>query len=200
MSQSSAGSGRLYRELAALGRRAVAAGLVVGSGGNLSARLDGERCLVTVAGAWLDDLSPEDVTTVDLADGSTPGGGSVPSSELAVHLAAYRARPDVTAVAHLHPQVALLLDDLGYPIELRTTDHACYVRAIGRVPALPPGGAAVAAAVGTALTDGTDCLLLAGHGCVVVADSVELAARRALNLEEAARSTYRRLLLAGRSD
>ncbi len=45
------------------------------------------------------------------------------------------------------------------------------------------------------MADGTNCVVLAQHGCSVVADSVELAHKRALYLEEAARLTYRALLL-----
>ena len=39
---------QLVRELVVVGRKAVAAGLVIGSGGNLSARLPGaDECVVT---------------------------------------------------------------------------------------------------------------------------------------------------------
>ena len=38
-------------------------------------------------------------------------------------------------------------------------------------------------------------MVLSNHGCTVVADTVELAHKRAVNLEEAALATYRALLL-----
>jgi L-fuculose-phosphate aldolase len=41
-----------------------------------------------------------------------------------------------------------------------------------------------------------DAVVLAHHGCSALGDSVPMALRRALNLEEAAMMTYR-LLLAG---
>ncbi len=53
----------------------------------------------------------------------------------------------------------------------------------------------MAALTAAMAADGTDCLVLSQHGCVVMADSVELAHKRARNLEEAAALTYRALTL-----
>ncbi|HVB28119.1 MAG TPA: class II aldolase/adducin family protein [Mycobacteriales bacterium] len=178
------------------GRRAGAAGLVVGSGGNLSARkADGDECVVTARDSWLDSLGGADFSVVAIADGSLRRGHGRPSSELGLHLAAYRSRPDARAVIHLHPQTCVLLTALGHPIRLVSTDHTYYVRQVATVPYLPPGSDALADAVAAALGDGSDCVVLSHHGCCVVADSVGLALRRAVNLEEAARLTYRALLL-----
>ena len=47
------------------------------------------------------------------------------------------------------------------------------------------------------MADGTNCVILAHHGCSVLGESIEMAHRRAANLEEAARLTYRALLLTG---
>lgn len=178
----------LGNRLAAVGRSVVARGLVVASGGNLSAR-QGDAIVVTAAGAWLDE--PE-FSVVGLAGDRR--AGPPPSSELPLHLAAYRARGDVQAVLHLHPQTALLLDALNQDVHLLTTDHAYYLRRVRRTPYATPGSAELARTTAEALR-GCDCVVLARHGCCVVADSVDLAHRRALNLEEAARMTYRALLL-----
>jgi L-fuculose-phosphate aldolase len=49
--------GDLRDQLAHVGFDVVRAGMVVGSGGNLSARATGEdECWVTAAGTWLDRL------------------------------------------------------------------------------------------------------------------------------------------------
>jgi L-fuculose-phosphate aldolase len=126
-----------------------------------------------------------------------PSSRAEPTSEIALHLALYRARPDVNAVIHLHPQTALLLDALGEHIRIVTTDHAFYLRRVSTVPFRLPGSSEVAALTAAMAADGTDCLVLSQHGCVVMADSVELAHKRARNLEEAAMLTYR-ALAAGR--
>ncbi|HEX5495504.1 MAG TPA: class II aldolase/adducin family protein, partial [Mycobacteriales bacterium] len=112
-SAGSAGVAELVAELVAAGRRLVRHGLVIGSGGNLSARMPGgSSCLVTAAGSWLDELTGEDLSEVALSDGAVLAGNPAPSSEVALHLASYRVRPDVRAVVHVHPQHAVLLSAL----------------------------------------------------------------------------------------
>jgi ribulose-5-phosphate 4-epimerase/fuculose-1-phosphate aldolase len=196
--------GDLRDQLAHVGYDVVQAGLVCGSGGNLSARIPDEDAIwVTASGTWLDRLSRNTFTAVRVSDGSPAMVGSVPppriapTSEIALHLALYRARPDVNAVIHLHPQTALLLDALGEHIRIITTDHAFYLRRVSTVPFRLPGSTEVAALTAAMAADGTDCLVLSQHGCVVMGDSVELAHKRARNLEEAASLTYR-ALAAGR--
>ncbi len=189
-------AGDLRDQLAHAGYSMVSAGLVVGSGGNLSARVpDADTCWVTGAGTWLDRLNRSDFAEVGLADGGPAGGrvprdGVPPSTELALHLATYRVRPDVRAIVHLHPQTALLLDALGERIRLVSTDHAVYLRRIVTTPFRPPGSAELAGVAAAAAADGTNCILLAHHGCSVLGESVEIAHKRAVYLEEAARLTY----------
>ncbi|WP_330186481.1 class II aldolase/adducin family protein [Dactylosporangium sp. AC04546] len=172
------------------------AGLVVGSGGNLSARApDADECWVTAAGTWLDRLDRGSFVRVRIMDGAALDNGAAPSSEFALHLATYRARPDVNAIVHLHPQSVLLLDAIGAPIVLATTDHAFYLRRVATTPFVPPGLPEVGTLAAEACADGTNCVVLSRHGCSVIADSVELAHKRAFYLEEAARLTYHALLL-----
>jgi ribulose-5-phosphate 4-epimerase/fuculose-1-phosphate aldolase len=201
--------GDLRDQLAHVGYDVVQAGLVCGSGGNLSARVspehrpDEDAIWVTAAGSWLDRLSRNSFVPVRVSDGSPATVGALPAprveptSELALHLALYRARPDVNAVIHLHPQTALLLDALGEHIRIVTTDHAFYLRRVSTVPFRQPGSLEVAALTAAMAADGTDCLVLSHHGCVVLGDSVEVAHKRARNLEEAATLTYR-AVAAGR--
>jgi ribulose-5-phosphate 4-epimerase/fuculose-1-phosphate aldolase len=213
-------SGDLRDQLAHVGFDVVRSGLVVGSGGNLSARMPGgDECWVTAAGAWLDRLERPSFVRVRIADGATvgvaavpadepaeddfgdfddvpvpqPARPQVPTSELALHLATYRARPDVNAVVHLHPQTVLLLDAAGERIRLVTTDHAFYVRQVVSTPFRLPGTEELAAEAAGAVADGANCVVLGHHGCSVLGDTVELAHKRARNLEEAALLTYRAL-------
>jgi L-fuculose-phosphate aldolase len=181
-------------QLVEVGRLAVARGLVLASGGNLSARLPGEReFVVTAAGTWLDRLTPDDVIVLTL-DGEVVGGAGVPSSEWKLHQRTYRARPDVNAVVHLHPQHAVLVDALGHRIRLLTLDHAVYVRSVGTVPYFPNGSDELADAAAAQARE-HDCIVLSHHGCSALGADVGMAFRRAVNLEEAAVATYRMLQL-----
>ncbi len=206
-------AGDLRDQLAHVGAAVVKAGLVVGSGGNLSAREPGaDDIWVTGAGTWLDRLDRSDFCRVSIATGAVVGGEPPPTtgesaaaavpaprsadavrptSELALHLATYRARPDANAIVHLHPQTAVLLDALDEPIRLVTTDHAFYLGAVKRTPFHAPGTAELATVAAEATRDGTNCVILAQHGCSVLGPTVELAHKRAFYLEEAAVLTFR---------
>ena len=190
-----AGSGDDLRDhLTDVGRAVTRGGLVVGSGGNLSARHPGsDEFWVTGAGTWLDRLTAESYALV--RRGTARSSATPPTTELALHVATYRVRPDVNAIIHLHPQMAVLLDALGERIQLVTTDHTFYLGRVARTPFHPPGTRALARAAAAAVADGTNCVILAHHGCSVLGETIEMAHRRAANLEEAARLTYQALLL-----
>ena len=180
----------LLDALADVGRMAVGRGLVLASGGNLSARLPGsDEFVVTAAGIWLDRLTPADFSVMTV-DGEVVGGADRPSSEWKLHSRTYRVRPDVNAVVHLHPQHAVLVDALGHPIRLITLDHAYYVRSIGTVPYFPNGSDELADSAAEQARE-HDCIVLSHHGCSALGADVGMAYRRALNLEEAATATYR---------
>lgn len=187
----------LLESLCALGRGLVSAGLVLGSGGNLSARPPGSGVIaVTARGTWLDELGPADFSLVRLSDGAVLGGAADPSTELALHRECYRVRPDAAAVIHVHPQTSVLLAALGHPIRSITTDHQAYVGPVRVAPYRHPGTPELATEAAALLADGEcDCVVLSHHGCSVVGGSVREAYRRVLNLEEAARLTYAALLL-----
>ena len=185
----------LIDELIDAGGHVVSRGLVQASGGNLSVRLPGtDRFLVTGSGTWLDRLVPGDLAELTL-DGEHVGGADRPSVEWRLHQRTYAVRPDVTAIVHLHPQHVLLVDMLGAPIRFTTLDHQFYLGSAGRVPFLPSGSPEVADAAAEAARD-HDAVVLAHHGCSTFGESMSMALRRALNLEEAATMTYR-LLVAG---
>lgn len=191
-------SDALLADLIHAGRTVVARGLVQASGGNLSARLpDGDHFVVTASGTWLNELTPEDFLTGSVATGIGLRATS-PSIEWRLHQRTYAVRPDVNAIVHLHPQHVLVLDALGEPIRFVTLDHRYYVGAAATVPFLPAGSRELADAAAEAART-HDAIVLSHHGCSALGDTVRMALRRAVNLEEAAQFTYR-LLLAGNRD
>lgn len=196
-------------QLERVGFDVVRAGLAVGSGGNLSARgpVDDDLCWVTASGTWLDRLNRLAFVQVRISDGSVVGSTvsgedgsptSSPTSELALHLATYRVRPDVRAIVHLHPQTVLLLDAIGERVRLVTTDHLYYLRRVVTAPFALPGSTELADTAAALVADGTNCIVLSHHGCSVLGETVEAAHKRARYLEEAALLTYRALTLPGR--
>lgn len=176
------------------GRVIVDRSLALASGGNLSARIPGtQNFVVTGTGTWLDRLTPEHFSVMSL-DGEVVGGNPRPSVEWKLHHHTYLERADVSSVIHVHPQTAVLLDAAGHEIRLITLDHAYYLRKVVAVPFFPAGTEEIARVAAEAARD-ANAIILSFHGSSTLGDSVEMALRRALLLEEAAMATFRSLQL-----
>lgn len=77
-------------------------GLVAGTWGNISASSNsGNAIAVTPSGRNYRTLRPEDIVIVNPV-GEIVEGELIPSSELPLHLAIYKARPDIKAIVHTH--------------------------------------------------------------------------------------------------
>ncbi len=92
--------------VAEAGRRLAAAGLVLGTAGNISERED-DRIAITPTGAVLENLTADEVTVIDL-EGRQLDGGLAPTSEVELHLGVYR-RYEAGAVVHAHSPLGTAL-------------------------------------------------------------------------------------------
>jgi len=88
-------------------------GLVEGFG-HLSARLPGDRILMTPRKA-LALVQEEELLTLDLA-GNVLAGEGRPAVESAMHLAIYRHRPDVHAIARTHSRACAVFAVTNRPV------------------------------------------------------------------------------------
>lgn len=88
-----------------IGRWVSARGWVPATAGNFSMRIRDGFVAVTRSGVDKGDLTPADILAVDLANPATAGT----SAETPLHLAAYRALPDIGAVLHTHSLAATVL-------------------------------------------------------------------------------------------
>jgi len=164
-----------------IGRRLYARGLVAGPDGNISVRLSRGRLLTTPSGCSKGFLRPEDLVLTDL-DGNALGGGK-PSSELLLHLAVYRKRPDAGAVVHAHPPTAVAFTVAGVSLEQCVMPETLVY--IGTVPttryatpASPEGPGVIEEYI-----EKHDAILLDRHGAVTVGKDVFQAWERMEKLE-----------------
>ena len=88
-------------EVVETGRRLLASSLTVGSWGNLSRRAGEDLIAITPSGRSYDALQDTDIVVTDL-DGTVRTGHLLPSSELPLHLAIYKAIPNAQAIVHTH--------------------------------------------------------------------------------------------------
>lgn len=174
----------LRRELVTVCRRAYERGMISGTDGNVSGRLSHDRLLVTPAGVNKGYLEPGDLVEVDLEGQAVVGGR--PSTEVLLHTAVYKARPDAMGVVHAHPPscVALTLVKLGMDEPMIPE----IVGALGRVPTAPyatPGTSDLPASF-LPLAEKHDAFLLERHGSVTMGSSVTQAMDRLEMIEHAA--------------
>lgn len=96
-------------------RRLLEAGLVARTWGNISARISDTQFVITPSGMGYEHMSPDDLVTVNIADGSWEGSRK-PSSEKGIHADAYRLRPEVNFVIHTHQEAASIWGITGMPL------------------------------------------------------------------------------------
>jgi L-fuculose-phosphate aldolase len=155
----------LRRELVRYSRWLSRLGYTPGTSGNLSARLDSHRFLVTPTGVSKGLVTASDMVIVDCL-GRLLAGTRKATSELGMHLAVYEQRTDVEAVIHSHPPVATAFACSG-----RALDEMLCQEAIMTVGAVPLAGYAttgtneVAASLSPFLPE-HDAILLENHGAV----------------------------------
>ncbi len=174
----------LREAMSAALRRLDALGLNRGSTGNLSARAargGRDGMLITPTGMGADELRPQDLVWV--ADDGEVQGDWQPSSEAPFHRAAYRARPDLGAVVHMHSPEATALACLDR--KLPAFHYMVAIAGGDDVPLVPYhlfGSEALSEAVGVALARREACLL-AHHGLVAAGPTLARAMKVALEVE-----------------
>jgi L-fuculose-phosphate aldolase len=165
--------------VAAAARRLGREGWVSGTFGNASMRC-GDRLVVTATGTRLEHLTGEQVVIVEL-DGTVVDGDLEPTSELPLHLGAYR-RYEIGAIVHTHAPFATALSTI-LP-ELPVIHHG--MLSLGgavRVAAYAtPGTQRLADLVLDAL-DGRTAALMANHGTTAVGGDLDEAVETTRQLE-----------------
>ncbi|MFH9611754.1 class II aldolase/adducin family protein [Streptomyces sp. NPDC017448] len=170
---------RVWRDVVDTARRSAADGLVVGTSGNVSARV-GDLILVTPSGVPYDRLGPGDAVGVD-PEGRRVLGELEPTSELPLHLAVYRST-DAAAVVHTHAVHATAVSTLVAEVPLVHYAAAALGGPVRTAPYARYGTPELAEAVLEALRDRTGCLL-ANHGAVTYGDTLDQAYDRTAQLE-----------------
>ena len=164
-------------------------GLVSGLSGNASIRLPTERgeerFLITPAGKDYSKLTAGGLVAVD-GDIEPVDGDGIPSTESLLHIAIYRARPDVGAVMHTHSVHATALAVAGRPIPPVMDEMVVYLG--GQVEVADygfPGSEELAAAAVNALGD-RRAVLLRNHGLCGAGATPDEALRACMLAERAA--------------
>jgi L-fuculose-phosphate aldolase len=188
----------LRAEVAAVCGQLAAAGLVVGTAGNVSARA-GELIAVTPSGLDYAALSAG-LVGVHRLDGEPVEAPLAPSSELPLHLAVYAATGGadhgVGAIVHTHSPAATATSALVTEVPAIHYQVAAFGGPVAVAPYATYGTDELAANVVAAL-EGRSACLMANHGAVTTGPDLATALSRARALEWVC-DVYLRAAAAGR--
>lgn len=176
----------IRRRLCEIAHRVHAAGLVGGSDGNVSARLDGERVLISASATCLGTLTPDDLVVIN-PRGDVVDGVRRASSERWMHLTAYAERPDVHAIIHAHPPTVVAMTLVGMTMPDNILPET--IIAFGNAPTAPYAtpGTKQGGKVVEGLARDHDAIILDRHGALTMGPSIEAAMMKLEQLEHAAR-------------
>jgi L-fuculose-phosphate aldolase len=179
----------LRRELVEVGRRTYERGYVASNDGNISARIDENRVVITPTGVSKGFMKPDDMVVVNM-DGQVIGGTKKPSSEVFMHLQVYKDRPDVNSVCHAHPPHATGFAVAGIPLDKCVLPEV--IVALGNIPIVEygtPGTEEFYKPVVKLLPD-YDAFLLANHGALTIGVDILNAYHKMETLEHFAHIAF----------
>jgi len=163
---------QIKEQMCDIGRRIWLKGFCAGNEGNHSYRIGPDRVLCTPTGISKGNLKPEDICTVDL-EGKQVAGKRKRTSEILLHLAIYKARPDVKAVVHSHPPHATAFAIAN--VELPTCIHPeaeVFLGAVRTAKYVTPGDTRLGESILPYVKD-SNAILLQNHGSVTFDKDLE---------------------------
>jgi L-fuculose-phosphate aldolase len=182
---------RSRKDIIDTNRVCVDSGLIRSSDGNISIRLDDDRLLVTPAGLYKRRLKPKQLLIVNLEGKKVKGKRDLqPSSEILLHLEAYRQREDIRAVLHAHPPFSTALTIAGIPFPTNIIPEVLI--ALGEVPTASyatPGTQDLALSIREPIMT-HNAILLGNHGSLTVGETLEDALLALERMEHAAHLYY----------
>ncbi|MFA9479780.1 class II aldolase/adducin family protein [Phycisphaerales bacterium AB-hyl4] len=168
----------LKEQMCEIGRRIWLRGYCAGNEGNHSVRIDDDRYLCTPTGLSKGFLTPDDIVVVNGKGEQIEKNknGRKRTSEVLVHLAIYKQRPDINAVIHSHPPHAVAFCIAGMPLPEGIHPEAEVF--LGKVPVAPyatPGTDALPNSILPLIGPETNTILMGNHGSVNFADDLTIA-------------------------
>jgi len=173
-----------------------ARGLVEGTAGNVSGRVDDGTVVVTPSSLGYEEMTLDDLVVVDL-DGNVVEGTRSATSEKGVHLATFAAYPEVGGVVHCHAVHASMFAVSHRPIPAAIDEFVVYIG--GDVPCgayHQSGSEGLSAEVAAHLAE-RSAMLMANHGLVTIGKSVADALHSAAVVEHNARIMWGAQQLGG---
>ena len=154
-------------------------GLVEGTAGNISARREDGNLVITPSSVDYRDMALDDLVLVDPEGGVLAGKeGRAPSTEMALHLACYRAFDDIGSVIHSHPVWATMFAVAHQSIPACIDEFAVYCGGDIRCAEYAASGTPDVGHNAVKALEGRAAALIANHGLVAVGTAARQGAAR----------------------
>jgi len=172
----------LREQLVEYGNKLVASGLVQGTWGNLSVRLDDKYMLTTPSGLDYTRLTADDMVKVEIATLKYEGSLK-PTSEKGLHAAIYQSRPDVGSVIHTHSKYACVFAAAQKDMPVVREHRETLGQELKLAKYALPGTKALMKNTAEALGENAGAIM-ANHGMIACGESLEKAFENCVKIEE----------------
>lgn len=172
----------LREELVEYGKRLVSCGLVQGTWGNLSVRLDEKYMLATPSGLDYTRLKPSDMVKVSI-ETLEYEGGQKPTSEKGLHAAIYKNRDDIRAIIHTHSKYCSVFAAANKDMPVLDEYRECFGDTVKLAKYALPGTKALMKNTADAVGKGMGAIM-ANHGMVACGGDLGEAFDNCVKLEE----------------
>jgi len=165
---------KLKQEICEIGQRVYNRGFAAANDGNISVRIAENEVLCTPTMISKGFMKPDDICSVDM-QGNQLSGHRKRTSEVLLHLAIMKERPDIKSVVHCHPPHATAFAVAREPIPQCVLPEVEVF--LGDVPITryeTPGGQKFADTI-LPFVKNTNVIILANHGTVSYGENVERA-------------------------
>lgn len=178
------------------GKELLRRGLVEGTWGNCSLRIDDRTMAITPSGRRYEDMTPDDIVIVNYRT-MEARGRLKPSSEKRLHREIYNTRREIRAVIHTHQPWASALAAAGKALPPVLDDQAQILGPSVRCAAYAlPNTRKIVRATLKALR-GRFAAFMANHGAITAGRSMDEALTAAMVLEKASKAYIRAEFIGG---
>lgn len=175
---------KVLQELQKYAGNLVDSGLVVGAGGNLSAR-DGEFMYISPSGFDLKEITDKEWVKVEIGTGNVLSDLK-PSSELEMHLECFRSNSEINAVLHAHPTYSVAVSSTGQEIPPMFPDFPAMLKKVSYIDYVIPTTDVLAKAIAEVIVD-SQSVVMRNHGVLTAGISIKEAYFYMQLTEEAAK-------------
>lgn len=165
---------QIKREICDIGDRIYKKGFAAANDGNISYRYSEKEVVCTPTQICKGFMKPDDLCVVDM-EGKQIAGKRKRTSEILLHLAIMKARPEIKSVVHCHPPHATAFGIAREPVPQCVLPEVEIF--LGDVPITKyaiPGGSDFADTI-LPFVAKTNVIILANHGTVSFGETVEKA-------------------------